>query len=127
MTVLAVTVKTASVSSQDIPMWLAVIVSLFGLVGTVAGAVAVFRQYAIKASLATIIEANAELRLANDDLRKQLSAEREARANLEGKLEVFTQHFAQQIIDVVTQTLASAERSAAEARNRNARTRKDDQ
>jgi hypothetical protein len=108
----------AAATTFDVPTWLGVVVTIFGVVGTVGAAVAVIRQYAIKASLATIIEANAELRKANDDLRLELNAERQARANLEGKLEVFTQHFAQQIIDVVTRTLEAS---------RTPRTRKDDQ
>lgn len=89
----------------NIPAIVAVIVALLGAAGSVAAAVAVWRQYAIKASLATIIEANAELRLANEDLRRELNEERQERSKLEGKLEVFTTHFAQQILDVVIRTV----------------------
>ena len=92
-------------SMVNIPAAVAVLVGLFGMIGSIAAAVAVVRQYAIKASLATIIEANAELRLANDDLRRELNEERQERSKLEGKLEVFTTHFAQQILDVVIRTV----------------------
>jgi hypothetical protein len=102
-------VIAAGSTSFDIPTWVAIIVAVLGIVGTVAAAVAVFRQVAIKASLATIIEANAELRKSNDDLRRDLADERLARANLEGKLEVFTTHFAQQIIDIVTKTVQTTQ------------------
>lgn len=93
-------------SNLEVSTWVAVFVAFLGVVGTIAASVAVWRQVAIKASLATIIEANAELRRANDDLRLQLDTERQARATLEGKLEVFTSHFAQQIIDVVTRLMS---------------------
>lgn len=89
----------------NVPVVVGVVVAAIGAIGAVAAAVAVWRQYAIKASLATIIEANAELRLANDDLRRELNDERQERAKLEGKLEVFTTHFAQQILDVVIRTV----------------------
>ena len=93
-------------SNLEVSAWVASLGASLGVVGTIAASVAVWRQVAIKASLATIIEANAELRRANDDLRLQLDTERQARATLEGKLEVFTSHFAQQIIDVVTRLMS---------------------
>lgn len=92
-------------STLEVSAWVGLPIAVLGMVATVAAAVAVWRQVAIKASLATIIEANGELRRANEDLRVQLDTERQARATLEGKLEVFTSHFAQQIIDVVTRLM----------------------
>lgn len=92
-------------STVEISAWVALPMAVLGMVATVAAAFAVWRQVAIKASLLMIVEANAELRKANDDLRLQLDTERQARATLEGKLEVFTSHFAQQIIDVVTRLM----------------------
>jgi len=89
----------------DVPVALGVVITVLGAVGSVAAAVAVWRQQAIKASLQVLGEANAELRLANDDLRAALNDERQERAKLEGKLEVFTTHFAQQILDVVIRTV----------------------
>lgn len=101
-------------TSVDFPAWAAIIVVVLGIVGTVGSAIAVFRQAAIKSTLEAqrlsmelIVTANAELRKAYDDQKKELDAERVARATLEGKLEVFTTHFAQQIIDIVTRTVAA--------------------
>lgn len=101
-------------TSVDFPAWAAIIVVVLGIVGTVGSAIAVFRQAAIKSTLEAqrlsmelIVAANAELRKAYDDQKKELDAERVARATLEGKLEVFTTHFAQQIIDIVTRTVAA--------------------
>lgn len=90
---------------KDIPSWLGILATIIGIAGGVGAAVAVFRQQAIKASLATIIEANAELREANKDLRQELEAERQKRAALEGKLDLFTDHFAQQIVSAVIETV----------------------
>ena len=101
-------------TSVDFPAWAAIIVVVLGIVGTVGSAIAVFRQAAIKSTLEAqrlsmelIVTANAELRKAYDDQKKELDNERVARATLEGKLEVFTTHFAQQIIDIVTRTVAA--------------------
>ena len=101
-------------TSVDFPAWAAIIVVVLGIVGTVGSAIAVFRQAAIKSTLEAqrlsmelIVTANAELRKAYDDQKKELDAERVARATLEGKLEVFTTHFAQQIIEIVTRTVAA--------------------
>ena len=102
-------------SNLEVSAWVAAVGASLGVVGTIAASVAVWRQVAIKASLATIIEANAELRRANDDLRLQLDTERQARATLEGKLEVFTSHFAQQIIDVVTRLMSHRTYTTTEA------------
>ena len=90
---------------MNVPTALGVVITVLGAVGSVAAAFAVWRQQAIKASLQVLGEANAELRLANDDLRAALNDERQERAKLEGKLEVFTTHFAQQILDVVIRTV----------------------
>jgi regulator of replication initiation timing len=101
-------------ASVNVPSIIAVIIAILGGVGTIAAAVTVVRQQAIKASLATIIEANAELRKANDDLRTELAEERQERAKLEGKIEVFTTHFAQQILDVVIRTVEATNRNTAQ-------------
>lgn len=126
-------------TSVDFPAWAAIIVVVLGVVGTIGSAVAVFRQAAIKSTLEAqrlsmelIVTANAELRKAYDDQKKELDAERVARATLEGKLEVFTTHFAQQIIDIVTRTMmATTTRMVVTStndapRSPEARERKDD-
>ena len=74
-------------TSVDFPAWAAIIVVVLGVVGTIGSAVAVFRQAAIKStleaqrlSMEVIVAANAELRKAYDDQKKELDAERVARA-----------------------------------------------
>jgi hypothetical protein len=89
----------------NVPMTLAVIVGVIGVIGSVAAAVAVSRQYAIKASLESIIVANKELREDNVHLRQRLADAEKVTANLEGKLEVFTSHFAEQIVTAVVETV----------------------
>ena len=89
----------------DIPSWLVVLATALGLVGTVAAAVAVSRQVAIKASLESIIVANKELREDNVHLRQRLADAEKVTANLEGRLEVFTAHFAEQIVKAVVETV----------------------
>jgi len=89
----------------DLPAWLVAITAVLGLIGTVAAAVAVARQVAIKSSLDAIIVANAELRADNDHLRTRLDDAAKTTANLEGKLEVFTSHFAEQIVRAVIETV----------------------
>jgi len=124
-------------TSVDFPAWAAIIVVVLGIVGTVGSAIAVFRQAAIKSTLEAqrlsmelIVTANAELRKAYDDQKKELDNERVARATLEGKLEVFTTHFAQQIIDIVTKTVAATKATqmvvTEPQRDPSARDRKDD-
>ena len=91
--------------SVDVPLGIAIVVGVLGLIGTVAAAVAVARQYAIKASLATIIEANAELRLTNIDLKARLDEEAQKRAHLSGQMDILTSHFAEQIVEAVVRTV----------------------
>lgn len=88
-----------------VPGYVAAIVALLGLAGLIGGAWAVARQAAIRSSLSTIIEANAELRTANEDLRRELSAEREARAELAGRLDAVTTHLAEQLVEAVVRTV----------------------
>ncbi len=97
----------------DIPAWLVVISALLGLVGTVAAAVAVARQVAIRESLKSIILANDELRADNNHLRARLDDAAKTTANLEGKLEVFTSHFAEQIVAAVIETVERTTRLQA--------------
>lgn len=94
----------------DIPAWLVIITTVLGLVGTVAAAVAVSRQVAIKESLKSIITANAELRADNDHLRTRLDDAAKTTENLKGKLEVFTSHFAEQIVQAVIETVERTSR-----------------
>jgi len=96
----------------NIPGFVAALLAILGFVGTVAAAIAVIRQKGIEQSQQTmersldvLSKANAELRLANDDLHKELQTERLERAKLEGKLEVFTDSFAQKILDAVIETI----------------------
>ena len=77
---------------------------MFGLVGTIAASVAVSRQVAIKASLEAIVVANVELRADNEHLRVRLDDAAEATAKLY-KLEAFTSHFAEQIVQAVVETV----------------------
>lgn len=102
-------------TSVDVPGWLAILVVILGAIGTVGAAVAVSRSASLKASMDAqsasmelIIAANAELRHVNEDMRKDLEQERRSRANLEGKLEVFTSHFADRIVDAVITTIKTA-------------------
>ena len=78
---------------------------MIGLVGTIAAAVAVARQYAIKESLAQIIIANDELRHTNNDLRQRLADSEKVIAQLDAKVELFTSHFAEQIVKAVVDTV----------------------
>ncbi len=89
----------------DVPAWVAVIGFVLGTVGTIAASVAVARQQAIKASLATIIQANEELRKANQDLKNELQTEREERVKLESRLELVTGSLANQIVTAVANAL----------------------
>jgi uncharacterized NAD(P)/FAD-binding protein YdhS len=95
----------------NVPTIMLVIGGVVTTVAALGAAVAIFRQAAIKASLTTIIEANAELRKANDDLRRanddvrtELQSERVKRAELEGRLSVFIDQFAERIVEAVMRT-----------------------
>jgi hypothetical protein len=94
----------------EVPGWVAVIGAVLGTVAFLAAAIAVARQAAIRESLATIIEANAELRRANDDLHRELATERERRAALEGRLEFITGQFAEQLVNAVVAATKSPNR-----------------
>lgn len=94
-----------AVASIDIPAWLFAVSALFGLVGTISASVAVSRQVAIKASLESIIVANGELRADNEHLRVRLDEAARASAIMEGKLEAYTSHFAEQIVQAVIETV----------------------
>lgn len=110
----------------DVPAWLLVIGTALGLVGTISAAIVIARQYAIKASLESIITANAELRADNEHLRARLDDEAKERSKLEGKLEVFTSHFAEQIVAAVVETVKRTSELVGTNRNPNARTRATD-
>lgn len=111
-------------ASIDVPAWIAIVAAILGVATTLAAAIAVARQAAIRASLDTIIQANDELRKDNADLRARLDAEVRARASLEGKLELFTSHFAEQIVQAVIATVKRTSELAA--RSPMSRDRKDD-
>lgn len=113
-----------SSATIDVPAWIAIVAAVIGVATTTAAAVAVSRQAAIRSSLDTIIETNEELRKANADLRARLDEEVKARASLEGKLELFTSHFAEQIVQAVVATVKRT--SDLVARSPLTRERKDD-
>lgn len=91
-------------SSIDVPAWVAVVAVVFGVATTAGSAWAVSRSAAVKSSLETIIETNAELRHANDDLRHELADEKLKRAELEGRLAIFVDTFAERIVSAVVET-----------------------
>lgn len=68
------------------------------------------RQKAIRLSLASFVEANGELRQANNDLRTELANQKlvHARevAELKGRLDAVTSHMADQIVNTVAAALA---------------------
>lgn len=105
----------AQTTTVNLPAWLAGIALFLTLTATVAAAYAVARQSAVKSSLDTITLANAELRKSNDDLRQahaaevahfraELSEEKQKRAELEGRLAVFVDEFAERIIAAVSES-----------------------
>lgn len=105
----------AQETSVNLPAWLAGIALFLTLTATVGAAYAVARQSAVKSSLDTITLANAELRKANEDLRQshadevahfraELSEEKQKRAELEGRLAVFVEEFAERIIAAVSES-----------------------
>lgn len=98
-------ISDANASTLNVPGWLAIVPAALGAAGTIAAGVAISRQYAFKASLATLIKANAELRRANDDLRSALDDEKERRANLEGRLAAFTSDLADKLVEAVIRTV----------------------
>lgn len=90
-------------TSVDVPATLLVIGGVITTLTALGAAWAVFRTAAIRASQATIIEANAELRRANDDLRHEVALEKEKRAELAGQLSVFVDGLADRIVLAVTE------------------------
>lgn len=90
-------------ATVDMPVAVAVVAGLISILTAIGGAWVVVRQSAIKTSLSTIIEANAELRRANDDLRRELAEEKVRRGEIEGKLSVFVDEFASRIVEAVVQ------------------------
>ena len=88
----------------DLPVAIVACGGVVTLIAALGAAVAIFRQSAIKVSLSTIIETNAELRRANDDLRAELAAEKEKRAVLEGRMSIFVDEFADRIVVAVMET-----------------------
>jgi regulator of replication initiation timing len=91
-------------ATVDLPAAIVVCSGVVTALAALGAAVAIFRQAAIKASLSTIIEANAELRKANDDLRAELATEKEKRAVLEGRMSIFVDEFADRIVVAVMET-----------------------
>lgn len=91
-------------ATVDLPVLVVASGGVVTLIAALGAAVAIFRQAAIKASLSTIIETNAELRRANDDLRQELAAEKERRAVLEGRMSIFVVEFADRIVSAVMET-----------------------
>lgn len=90
-------------SSVDIPAIVLVVGGVITALTAVGAGWAVFRTAAIRASQSTIIEANAELRRANDDLRKEIAEERLKSAELAGRLSVFVDGLADRIVLAVTE------------------------
>ncbi len=105
----------AQTTTVNLPTWLAGIALFLTLTATVGAAYAVARQSAVKSSLDMITLANAELRKNNDDLRQahadelaavraELSEEKQRRAELEGRLAVFVEEFAERIVNAVSES-----------------------
>jgi hypothetical protein len=91
-------------ATVELPTTLAVIGGLVTVVTAAGAAWAIARQAAITASLDTIIQANNELRKTNADLRAELVDERVKRAEMEGRLTVFVDQFAERIVSAVVET-----------------------
>ena len=71
------------------------------------------RQVAIRETLKSTILANDEQRADNNHLRARLDDAAKTTANLEGKLEVLTSHFAEQIVAAVIETVERTTRLQA--------------
>lgn len=95
--------STVIASTVDVPAIMLVIGAVITALTAVGAGWAVFRTAAIRASMTTIIEANAELRLANEDLRHEVALEKEKRAELAGQLSVFVDGLADRIVGAVTE------------------------
>lgn len=109
-------IEAAVVAEISVPVWLMIISGIITIAAAVTGAVAVARQVAIRQSLATITDANVELRQVIADVkaeqlaereaaRRDLADERERRAKLEGKLDAVTTGLAEQIVQAVAAAL----------------------
>lgn len=84
-----------------VPGWFVAIGGVLTVVATVAAAYAVSRSAALRVSMTTTAEANAELRLIIADLRSEVATEKEKRAQLEGRIDVLTSGLAERIVAAV--------------------------
>jgi len=90
-------------ATVDVPAMVLAAGGLVTVLTAVGAGWAVFRTAAIRASMTTIIQANAELRLANEDLHHEVALEKEKRAELAGQLSVFVDGLADRIVGAVTE------------------------
>ena len=109
----------AASTTVDLPAWLAVVGAMLTLAATGGTAWQIARSKSIEATLNTLTIANAELRKANDDLRlerdddrtrftAELAAEREKRAELEGRMSLLLDGMAERIVCAVADAWARA-------------------
>ena len=117
----------AASTTVDLPAWLAVVGAVLTLAATGGTAWQIARSKSIEATLNTLTIANAELRKANDDLRlerdddrtkfsAELAAEREKRAELEGRMSLLLDGMAERIVGAVADAWARAHPNTQEAR-----------
>lgn len=92
-------------TTVDLPVAVVVAGGLVGLLTSLGAAWAIVRMAAIKASLDTIIDANAELRRTNDDLRAELKAERRRVTDSEHRTSVVVDQLAARLVDAVADYL----------------------
>lgn len=97
-------------TSIPVPAWLAVIGAVLTIAATAGAAWAVSRSSAMKSSLDMIVTANREL-------RDELAAEKERRAQLEGRLDVLMSGLAERIIAAVADAWHRAHDVAAGGTN----------
>lgn len=96
----------AAGTSIDLPAWAAILGLITSVAFTVTSAVIYSRQVIIRQTLASVIDANTELRSANADLKGELAAAKLETAKLEGRLDAVTSHLADQIVKAVADAVA---------------------
>lgn len=92
-------------TSVDLPVMVVVAGGVVGLLASIGAAWAIVRMAAIKASLDTIIDANAELRRTNDDLRAELKVERKLRADSDARTATVVDDLAERLVRAVSDWL----------------------
>ncbi len=90
----------------DLPVVVVVAGGIVGLLTSLGAAWAIVRMAAIKASLDTIIDANAELRRTNDDLRAELVAAKQRTVDSEHRTTVLVEELAARLVEAVTEYLS---------------------